>query len=382
MLEGGVAAVATASGQAAQFLAITTLAEAGDNIVASTFLYGGTATQFSVAFPRLGITVKFVPGTDPAAFAAAIDGKTRAVYIESVSNPASVVHDIRAIADAAHAAGVPLVVDNTFGAGGWLVRPIAHGADVVVASATKWLGGHGTTIGGVVVDAGTFDWGAGRHRLFTEPSPGYHGLNLWKAFGPGGAVGKNVAFAVRARVEGLRDHGMSQSPFGSFLLLQGIETLPLRMERHSANAAAVAAFLKARVGADVAWVSYLGHAEHASHANAKKYLRAGAFGSIVTFAPAGGKAASVALVDALKLVSHLANVGDAKSLAICPAATTHSQLSAEELAAAGVPADMVRLSVGIEHAGDIIADLEQALAAAAAAVKAAAASERARGGGE
>lgn len=362
-LEGGVAALATASGQAAQWLAITTLAEAGDNIVASSFLYGGTYNQFKVALPRLGITVKFVESDKPEAFAAAIDAKTKAVYIESVANPAFVVSDIAGIAAVAHKHGVPLIVDNTFGGAGWLVRPIDHGADIIVASATKWIGGHGTTIGGVIVDAGSFDWSSGRFPVFTQPSPGYHGLVFWDVFGPKGPFNVNIAFAIRARVEGLRDQGACQNPFGSFLLLQGIETLPLRMERHSQNAAALASWLSQRP--DVAWVSYLGLPSHRSHEAAKQYLRPGFFGSMLSFGPQGGKAAAVTFINSLKLVSHLANVGDAKTLAIVPAATTHQQLSVEEQASSGVSPEMVRVSVGIEHIDDIIADIQQALEAAA-----------------
>ena len=356
-LEGGVGAIATSSGQAAQLLAITTIAGAGDNIVASSNIYGGTYNQFKVALPRMGITVKFVEGDDPAAFAAAIDAGTKAVYIESVANPAYLVHDFRAIAAVAHAAGVPLVVDNTFGGGGWLVRPFEHGADIIVASATKWIGGHGATIGGVVVDGGSFPWNSGRFPTFTEPSPGYHGLKFWDVFGPSGPFKTNMAFAIRARVEGLRDLGPCQSPFSSFLLLQGIETLPLRMERHSINGAALAAWLSGH--AAVAWVSYIGLPSHASHARAKQYLRAGCFGSMLSFGVKGGEAAAVRFVDAVKLASHLANVGDAKTLVIAPAATTHQQLTDEEQAASGVTKDMVRVSVGIEHIDDIVADFEQ-----------------------
>ena len=361
-LEGGVSAVATSSGQAAQLLAITTLAAAGDNIVASSNIYGGTYNQFKVAFPRMGITVKFVEGDDPAAFAAAIDGRTKAVYIESVANPAYLVHDFRAVAAVAHAAGVPLIVDNTFGGAGWLVRPFEHGADIIVASATKWIGGHGATIGGVIVDGGSFAWDSGRFPSFTEPSPGYHGLKFWEVFGPQGPFKTNMAFAIRARVEGLRDLGPCQNPFASFLLLQGIETLPLRMERHSANGAALAAWLAAHPR--VAWVSYLGLPAHPSHERAKAYLRAGCFGSMLSFGVRGGEPAAVRFVDSVRLASHLANVGDAKTLVIAPAATTHQQLTDAEQAASGVTKDMVRVSVGIEHIDDIIADFEQALEAA------------------
>ena len=360
-LEGGVGAVATSSGQAAQLLAVTTIAEAGDNIVASANLYGGTYNQFKVAFPRMGITVKFVEGDDPAAFAAAIDARTKAVYIESVANPAFLVHDFKAVAAVAHAAGVPLIVDNTFGAAGWLVKPLAHGADIVVASATKWIGGHGTAIGGVVVDGGSFPWNNGRFPSFTEPAPGYHGLRFWEVFGPDGPFKTNMAFAIRARVEGLRDLGPCQSPFSAFLLLQGIETLPLRLERHSHNAAALAAWLA--VHPRVAWVSYLGSPAHPSHARARAYLRPGHFGSMLAFGAKGGAAAAVRFVDSVRLASHLANVGDAKTLVIAPAATTHAQLSEEEQRASGVVPDMIRVSVGIEHIDDIKADFDQALRA-------------------
>lgn len=360
-LEGGVGAVATSSGQAAQFLAITTIATAGTNIVSSSFLYGGTATQFKVAFPRLGIDVKFVPTTNPADFAKAIDSKTRAVYIEAVANPSYTVHDIKAIAKVAHDAGVPLIVDNTFGAGGWLVRPFEHGADIIVASTTKWIGGHGTTIGGIVVDGGSFPWNNGRFPEFTEPSPGYHGMKFWDVFGPEGPFKVNMAFSIRARVETLRDMGPSQNPFGSFLVLQGLETLPLRMQRHSENGAALAAWLKTRP--EVAWVSYIGHPEHPSHELAKTYLRAGKFGSMLSFGIKGGKEAAGKFVDSVKLASHLANVGDAKTLVIAPATTTHQQLSGEEQTAAGVSPDHIRVSVGIEDIVDIEEDFAQALKA-------------------
>lgn len=363
-LEGGVMAVATSSGQAAQFLAISTLATAGTNIVASTYLYGGTVNQFKVALPRLGIEVKFVPGTNPADFAKAIDSKTRAVYIESVANPSYTVHDVKAIAAVAHAAGVPLIVDNTFGAAGWLVRPFESGADIIVASTTKWIGGHGTTIGGIVVDGGTFPWNNGRFPEFTEPSPGYHGMKFWDVFGPEGPFKTNIAFAIRARVETLRDMGPCQNPFGSFLVLQGIETLPLRMERHSKNGLALADWLKSR--SEVVWVSYIGHASHPSHSLALQYLRKGYFGSMLSFGVKGGKAAAAKFVDSVKLASHLANVGDAKTLVIAPATTTHQQLSEEEMASAGVTPDHIRVSVGIEAIEDIISDFEQALVASQA----------------
>ncbi|MBK7368001.1 MAG: O-acetylhomoserine aminocarboxypropyltransferase/cysteine synthase [Candidatus Eisenbacteria bacterium] len=359
-LEGGVAAVATASGQAAQFLALSTIAQAGDNIVASSFLYGGTYNQFKVALPRLGIGVKFVEGDSPAAFAKAIDEKTKALYVESIGNPGFNVPDFRALATLAHEHGIPLVVDNTFGAAGFLARPIEHGADIVVASATKWIGGHGTAIGGVVVDAGTFDWGNGKFPLFTEPAPGYHGLDFWDVFGPKGPFG-NIAFAIRARVEGLRDIGACLSPFNSFLLLQGLETLSLRVQRHADNALTLARWLKEQEA--VEWVSYPGLEEHPSHALAKRYLKHG-FGGVLTFGVKGGRESARRVIDSLKLASHLANVGDAKTLVIHPASTTHQQLSDDEQRASGVKPELIRVSVGIEHIDDIREDFAQALAAA------------------
>lgn len=356
-LEGGVAAVATASGQAAQFLAITTIAQAGDNIVSTSLLYGGTYNQFKVTLPRLGIQVKFVDGDDPEAFRKLIDDKTKALYVETIGNPGSNVPDFEKIAKIAHEHGIPLIVDNTFGAGGYLARPIDFGADIVVASATKWIGGHGTSIGGVIVDSGKFNWGNGKFPLFTEPSPGYHGLKFWEVFGSDGPFG-NIAFAIRARVEGLRDLGPSQSPFNSFLLLQGLETLSLRVERHNQNANALAHWLRAHP--QVANVNYLGFTEHPSHLRAKKYLRHG-FGSVFTFEVLGGKDAAEGFINGLKLASHLANVGDAKTLVIQPSATTHQQLSESEQKSAGVTPGLIRVSVGLEHIEDIIADFAQAL---------------------
>lgn len=356
-LEGGVAAVATSSGQAAQFLAITTIAQAGDNIVSTSLLYGGTYNQFKVTLPRLGIKVKFVDGDDPEAFRALIDEHTKALYVETIGNPGSNVPDFERIAKIAHEHGIPLIVDNTFGAGGYLARPIDFGADIVVASATKWIGGHGTSIGGVIVDSGKFNWGNGKFPLFTEPSPAYHGLKFWEVFGSDGPFG-NIAFAIRARVEGLRDIGPSQSPFNSFLLLQGLETLSLRVERHSQNANALAHWLRAHP--QVANVNYVGFTEHASHLRAKKYLRHG-FGSVFTFEVLGGKDAAEGFINGLKLASHLANVGDAKTLVISPASTTHQQLSDSEQRSAGVTPGLIRVSVGIEHIEDIIADFAQAL---------------------
>jgi O-acetylhomoserine (thiol)-lyase len=360
-LEGGVAAVATASGQAAQFLALSTIAEAGDNIVSTSYLYGGTYNQFKVTLPRLGIGVTFVEGDDPQAFAGAIDEKTKAVYVETIGNPRFNIPDFKALAKVAHDHGVPLIVDNTFGAAGYWARPIEHGADVVVASATKWIGGHGTSIGGVVVDAGTFDWGNGKFPLFTRPAPGYHGLNFWETFGQGSAFG-NIAFAIRARVEGLRDFGGSVSPFNSFLFLQGLETLSLRVERHAANALALATWLEGHPA--VAWVSYPGLTAHPYHARAKEYLVHG-FGGVLAFGIRGGADAGQRFIDSVKLASHVANVGDAKTLVIHPASTTHQQLADEEQRSSGVTPDLIRVSVGLEHIDDIKDDFEQAFVSAA-----------------
>jgi OAH/OAS sulfhydrylase len=358
-LEGGVAAVATASGQAAQLIAITTLASAGDNIVSTSYLYGGTYNQFKVALERLGIEVRFVSSDDPADFAARIDDRTRAVYLETIGNPQFNVPDLTAFAETAHAHGVPLVVDNTFGAAGYLARPIDHGADIIVASATKWIGGHGTSIGGIIVDSGNFDWRNGRFPSFTEPSPGYHGLVFADTFGPDGPFG-NIAFAIRARVEGLRDLGASLSPFNAFLLLQGVETLSLRVQRHVDNALALARWLRERP--DVAWVNYPGLEDHAYHDIAKRVLRNG-FGAVLSFGVEGGHDAAAAFIDNVTLASHLANVGDAKTLVIHPASTTHQQLDRAEQKAAGVSEDLIRVSVGIEHIEDIKEDFDRALSA-------------------
>jgi len=360
-LEGGVAAVAASSGQSAQALAIFALAHAGDNIVSTSYLYGGTYNQFKVFFERLGIHVKFVNGDNPKDLAAAIDSKTKAIYIESIGNPKYNIPDIAAIADVAHEAGIPLIVDNTFGAGGYLVRPIEHGADIVVHSATKWIGGHGNTIAGVVVDSGKFDWGkaAAKFPQFTEPAPGYHGLNFWKTFGP-------IAFAIRVRVEILRDLGPALNPFGAFLLLTGLETLSLRVERHCSNALKLAQWLEKHD--NVSWVSYPGLTSHPSHELAKKYLDpARGFGGVLSFGIKGGEDAGRKLVDSLKLASNLANVGDAKTLVISPTSTTHTQLTKEEQLASGVTPDLIRVSVGIEHIDDILYDFEQGFAAASTA---------------
>ena len=357
-LEGGAAAVATSSGQAAQFLAIITLAKAGDNIVSTPNLYGGTYNQFKVTLPRLGIDVKFVGENDsPADFEAAIDENTKAIYVESIGNPRGNVPDFDGISAVAKKHGVALVVDNTFGAGGAIARPIDHGANVVVESATKWIGGHGTSIGGVIVDAGNFDWGNGRYPLFTDPAPGYHGLNFWEVFGTDGPFG-NIAFAIRARVEGLRDVGPALSPFNSFLLLQGLETLSLRAERHTENAQKLAEWLQTQDA--VSWVNYTGLPDHPHHENGKKYLQNGRFGAVLTFGVKGGYEAAREFIEGVELASHLANVGDAKTLVIHPSSTTHQQLSAEEQASSGVKEDLIRVSVGIEHIDDIISDFEQA----------------------
>lgn len=360
-LEGGVAAVATASGQAAQTLAILNLAEAGDNIVASRSLYGGTVALFSHTLPRLGIRTRFVDIHDHRAVADAIDSNTKALYVETVGNPALDVPDIASLAKLAHQFNLPLVVDNTFAP--VLTRPIEHGADIVLHSATKWIGGHGTSIGGVIVDGGRFDWsGTTRFRkFFVDPEPAYHGLRFAETFGNIG--GANIAYAVRLRVLLLRDIGAALSPFNAFLFLQGLETLPLRIRQHSANTLAVAEWL-ARHPA-VAWVNYPGLASHGTHANAARYLKDG-FGGVLTFGVRGGEAAARRFIKDTKLFSLLANVGDAKSLVIHPWTTTHEQLTESDRQAAGVTPDLIRLSVGLEHVDDLLADLDRALAAAVA----------------
>ncbi|KAI1375111.1 Cys/Met metabolism PLP-dependent enzyme-domain-containing protein [Hypoxylon crocopeplum] len=350
-LEGGLAAVATASGQAALFMALTTLAHAGDNIVASSHLYGGSYNQLNVLLPRFGLTTKFVSGCVED-FSAAIDDKTKAIYVESMSNPDYTVPDFESIAKIAHERGVPLVVDNTFGAGGYYVRPIDHGADIVIHSATKWIGGHGTTIGGIIIDAGTFNWGCHKSRFpeMVEPSASYHGLKFWETFG-------QAAFITRVRVEMLRDMGACLSPFAAQQLLIGIETLSLRAERHAKNALELAQYLKS--SPHVSWVLYPGLESHPSHEVAKRYL-SGGFGGILSFGIKGDAVAGSKVVDCLKLVSNLANVGDSKTLAIHPWVTTHAQLSPEEKLAAGVTEELIRLSVGNEHIDDLVADFEQA----------------------
>lgn len=355
-LEGGVAALATASGQAAQFLAISTIAQAGDNIVSTSYLYGGTYNQFKVTLPRLGIQVKFVEGDNVENFRQAIDERTKAIYVESIGNPQFNIPDFVALAQVAHENGIPLIVDNTFGCAGYLIRPIDYGADIVVQSATKWIGGHGTSIGGVIVDSGKFNWGSGKFPLFTEPAPGYQGLNFQEAFGPESPFG-NIAFIIRARVEGLRDLGAALSPFNAFLLLQGLETLSLRVDRHVENALALAHWLESH--SQVTWVSYPGLESHCYYERAKKYLKRG-FGGVLTFGIQGGLTAGRKFIDSVKLASHLANVGDAKTLVIHPASTTHQQLSETEQRSAGVTPELVRVSVGLEHIEDIKADFEQA----------------------
>ncbi|PIL32568.1 hypothetical protein GSI_05271 [Ganoderma sinense ZZ0214-1] len=353
-LEGGAAAVAASSGQSAQFMAITAIAKAGDNIISTSYLYGGTYNQFKVYLKRFDIGIKFVKSSDPAAFEAAIDEKTKAIYVESIGNPKYNVAALPELAKVAHDHGVPLIVDNTFGMGGYLIRPIDHGADIVVHSATKWIGGHGTTIGGVVIDSGKFDWAkSGRFSDFTEPSEGYHGLKFSETFGP-------VAFAVKVRVEVLRDLGSALNPFGAFLLLQGLETLSLRAQRHSDNALALAQWLVQHP--KIAWVSYLGLPSHEFYKEALRLLRPNAFGGMLSFGIKGSDAkVGSEVVDRLRLASNLANVGDAKTLVIHPATTTHQQLSDEEQLASGVTPDLIRVSVGIENIADIIADFEYAL---------------------
>ncbi len=359
-LEGGVAALATSSGQAAQFLALNNILQAGDNFVSTSFLYGGTYNQFKVAFKRLGIEVRFADGDDPSSFEKYIDANTKAIYLETIGNPRLNIPDFEKFAAIAKKHDLPLIVDNTFGAGGYLFRPLEHGANIVVESATKWIGGHGTSIGGVIVDGGNYNWGNGKFPQFTEPSEGYHGLKFWDIFGEGNPLGlPNIAFAIRARVEGLRDFGSSQSPFNAFLLIQGLETLSLRVQRHVDNALALAEWLEKHP--KVEFVQYPGLVSNNYHTLAKKYLKHG-FGGVLNFGIKGPKENASKFIDALQLVSHLANVGDAKTLAIHPASTTHEQLSEAEQIASGVQPNQVRISTGIEHIEDIKADFEQAFA--------------------
>ncbi|MCD2422828.1 O-acetylhomoserine aminocarboxypropyltransferase/cysteine synthase [Niabella pedocola] len=360
-LEGGVAALATSSGQAAQFLAITNLLQAGENFVTSPFLYGGTFNQFKVSFKRLGIDVRFAADDNVDSFRPLIDDKTKAIYIETLGNPRLNVPDFEKFAALAKEYDLPLIVDNTFGAGGYLFQPIKHGANIVVEAATKWIGGHGNSIGGIIVDGGNYNWGNGKFPQFSEPSEGYHGLNFWQIFGEGNPLGlPNIAFAIRARVEGLRDFGPALSPFNSFLLLQGLETLSLRVQRTVDNALALAQWLEQHDKIEFVW--YPGLESSPYHTLAKKYLTNG-FGGVLQFGIKGGLENGRAFINNLKLVSHLANVGDAKTLAIHPASTTHEQLSETERANAGVLDNLIRISLGIEHIEDIKADFEQAFAA-------------------
>ncbi|HCW08082.1 MAG TPA: bifunctional O-acetylhomoserine aminocarboxypropyltransferase/cysteine synthase [Cytophagales bacterium] len=357
-LEGGVAALAVGSGQAAQFIALNNILQAGDNFVTTTFLYGGTYNQFKVAFKRLGIEARFAEGDTVEAFEKLIDKNTKALYLETIGNPGFNIPDFDAISALAKKHDLPLIVDNTFGAAGYLFRPIEHGANVVVESATKWIGGHGTSIGGVIVDGGNYNWGNGKFPQFTEPSEGYHGLKFWDVFGEKNPLGlPNIAFITRARVEGLRDFGPAISPFNSFLLLQGLETLSLRVQRSIDNALALAQWLEQNENVET--VNYPGLSGSTYHKLAKKYLRNG-FGAVLSFTVKGTKENTSAVIDNLKLVSHLANVGDSKTLIIQPSATTHQQLSDEEQITAGVLPTLLRVSVGTEHIDDIKADFVQA----------------------
>lgn len=355
-LEGGIAALAVASGQAAQFIALNNILEAGDNFVSSSNIYGGTYNQFKVAFKRIGVKVQFTKETTAEGFESLIDENTKALYMETIGNPSYDVPDFDKITAVAKKHDLPLIVDNTFGAGGYLFRPLEHGAAIVVESATKWIGGHGTSIGGVIVDGGTYNWGNGKFKQFSEPSEGYHGLVFADAFGVKSPLG-NIQFAIRARVEGLRDFGPAISPFNSFQLIQGLETLSLRVQRHVDNTLEIAKWLEGHP--QVEKVNYPGLESSPSHANAQKYFKNG-YGAVLSFQIKGDVTKADAFIDSLELISHLANVGDTKSLIIHPAATTHQQLSAEAQKAAGVFVGLLRLSVGIEHIDDIKADLQQA----------------------
>lgn len=355
-LEGGVAALAVASGQAAQFIALNNILEAGDNFVSSSNIYGGTYNQFKVAFKRIGVEVRFTKETTAEEFEALINENTKALYLETIGNPSYDIPDFDKIAAVAKKHDLPLIVDNTFGAGGYLFKPLEHGAAIVVESATKWIGGHGTSIGGVIVDGGTYNWGNGKFKQFSEPSEGYHGLVFADVFGVNGPFG-NIQFAIRARVEGLRDFGPAISPFNSFQLIQGLETLSLRVQRHVDNTLEIAKWLEAHP--QVEKVNYPGLKSSPSFANAQKYLKNG-YGAVLSFQIKGDVTKADHFIDSLELISHLANVGDTKSLIIHPAATTHQQLSAEAQKAAGVFVGLLRLSVGIEHIDDIKADLQQA----------------------
>jgi O-acetylhomoserine (thiol)-lyase len=357
-LEGGVAALAFASGSAAVTFSVLNLCEAGDEIVSTASLYGGTYNLFHYSLPKMGITVKFVDAGDPENFRKAITPKTRAFFGETFGNPKLDVFDFKAVGKIGHAAGIPLIIDNTTAP--YLCQPLAHGADIIVDSATKFIGGHGTSIGGVIVDGGKFAWNQGRHAMFTTPDPSYHGLNYWDVFGnfqPFGGV--NIAYIIKARVQWLRDTGACLSPFNAFLFLQGLETLHLRMARHSENALKVARFLQGHPR--VSWVNYPGLENHPTHPLVKKYMKNGWAGAILGFGIKGGMAAGRKFIESVKLFSHLANIGDARSLAIPPASTTHSQLSPEEKLLSAVTDDFVRLSIGLEDYEDIEADLKQAL---------------------
>jgi O-acetylhomoserine/O-acetylserine sulfhydrylase len=357
-LEGGVAALAVASGQAAQFIALNNILRDGDNFVSSSNLYGGSYNQFKVSFKRLGIEVRFVEEEEVAAYEKLIDDKTKAIYVETIGNPGFTIPDFEGLAALAKKYDIPLVVDNTYGAGGYLFQPLKHGANIVVAAATKWLGGHGNSIGGIIVDGGNYNWGNGKFPEFSEPAEGYHGMKFWEIFGDNNPLGlPNIAFTIRARVEGLRDFGPALSPFNSFLLIQGVETLSLRMDRTVENALALAQWLEAHE--DVESVNYPGLPSSKYHDRAKKYLKRG-FGGVLSFKVKGGKEKAEKLVNNLKLISHLANMGDSKTLIIHPASTTHQQLTDQEQLQAGVEPTMLRISLGIEHIDDIKADLQQA----------------------
>lgn len=360
-LEGGVAALALSSGQSAQFIALQNILQQGDNIVSSSYLYGGTYNQFKVSFKRLGFNVKFADGDNPDDFAAKIDDRTRAIYVETMGNPGFSIPDFDRLAEIAQKNNIPLIVDNTFGAAGYLCRPFDFGANVIVESATKWIGGHGNSIGGLIVDGGNFNWGNGKFGYFTEPDEAYHGMKFWEVFGSESPFG-NIAFIIRARVTGLRSLGPAVSPFNSFLFLQGLETLSLRVQRTVDNALALAEWLQGRP--EVEYVNYPGLEGNKYHQLAKKYLRNG-FGGVLSFKIKGGREAADKFVDSLKLVSHLANVGDAKTLIIHPATTTHEQLSEAEQRSAGVEPGLLRISLGIEHIDDIKEDISEAFKSAA-----------------
>lgn len=359
-LEGGVAGLALASGQSAQFITFQNILQQGDNIVSSSFLYGGTYNQFKVSFKRLGFEVRFANGDDPADFESKINDRTKALYVETIGNPGFSIPDFDRLAEIARKHNIPLIVDNTFGAAGYLCRPIDLGANVVVESATKWIGGHGNSIGGIIVDAGNFNWGNGKFPYFTEPDEAYHGMKFWEIFGEGGPFG-NIAFIIRARVTGLRSLGPAVSPFNSFLFLQGLETLSLRVQRTVDNAQELAEWLEKHP--QVEYVNYPGLPGNKYHELAKKYLRNG-FGGVLSFKIRGGKEAADKFVNSLQLISHLANVGDAKTLIIHPATTTHEQLTEAEQKSAGVEPGLLRISLGIEHIDDIKEDIETAFKAA------------------